>query len=92
MKNLADMKRALTTGARVTVTQHWCAALNGERVVTKAQTNGVYLSFPADHPADRAAYPLGSWMSYANIKAADVSFDAAGRVTIDGLLTLAVQS
>ena len=80
MNTLADMRRTLTKGTKVTVVNHRHPELSGERVVLKAQTTSWCLSFPPDHPMYDEYAGHGSWLTVP--KAKDCQFHADGSVTI----------
>ena len=83
MNSLADLKRTLTAGTVVIVSDHVYPALNGERTVLKAQTQRMSLSLPDDHPR-KAEVPNGSWLDYP--KASHVRFENGSAIirTHDG--------
>jgi hypothetical protein len=72
MKTLADLKRALTPGTTIVVTEHVHAHLKGERTVTRVLSRGLFISMPVGHP-DAARYPEGSSLDWP--KASVLSFD-----------------
>lgn len=66
IKNLAELKRAMTVGTVVHVENHVHPTLTGNRTVLVAQTNSWCLSFPDGHP--KAAEGEGSWLDVPKAK------------------------
>lgn len=93
IKSLAALKRALTTGTVLDVTQHRFPELTGRRTVVKVNTTGVYLSLPDGHPAKDSTNLEGSFAGWP--KAKDLTIHGDGTFTIgspdwgDDLMTFA---
>jgi len=78
MESIAEFKRLAKVGATLSVVNHVYPSLSGERVVLRAQTARVELSFPAGHPKEGGT--TGSWLDFP--KAKDCTFDAMGAIVI----------
>ncbi|TDD97206.1 hypothetical protein [Actinomadura rubrisoli] len=79
IRNLADVKRAMTAGTTVTVVNHVYPALSGRRTVVKAQAQRWSLSLPEDHPNYKGPED-GSWMDIP--PASRCEFDGGSSVVI----------
>jgi hypothetical protein len=77
--SLAALKRRLTPGTVLEVTQHKFPNLMGERTVLKAQTKSICLSVPAGHP--REGKIDGSWLDYP--PAGRLTFNDDGTIVIE---------
>lgn len=68
IKNLSQLKRALTPGAQFTITAHCRPELIGERrQVNIADTSGVYTVVPGEpeNKATLANHGKGSWLGWS---------------------------
>jgi hypothetical protein len=80
VKTLADLKRTLTAGTVVIVSEHIYPELEGERTVLKAQTQRMSMSLPDGHPR-KAEVPNGSWLDFP--KASRVRFENGSAIILN---------
>ena len=77
MRTLADLKRRMTPGKTVTITNLLHPHLSGERTILRAQGKQWCMTFPVGHekhdPATEVGSRRGSWLDIP--KAGDVVFD-----------------
>lgn len=74
MKSLADLKRTLTVGTTIEVTEHEYPRLMGERTVVAWRSNRVCLTIPGVPERD------GSWWTLP--KREHITFNDDGSVTV----------
>ena len=83
VQNLAQLKRALVSGARFVILEHYIfPERSGEvRVVQKMQTNGMYTGIYGHPEAEISQFNegRGSWIAFG--KASDWKFEKNGEIT-----------
>lgn len=77
VKNLSQLKKALTMGTKFVMVEHFIRPeFKGQkRIVKVVQTNGIYSAIDGepDNPLSNVNYGKGLWLSFG--KASDWTFD-----------------
>lgn len=82
LRTVADLRRALTVGTAVDVTNFLHDSLSGRRTVVAVTHRAVCIGFPAGHP--RTAEGAGSWLQWPGRMGVRLSGMSADLLDPDG--------